>query len=226
MSWLDRAIENTQEILEREAVEKLVLLMTAAAPCKGSGAVFRRIAQATSAETILDYSAEIRFGLVFKALRFEIEFEPLGRKGPDLKVSQDGQSTYVEVKRFRPSVADDGPTVGIGGELMPYGNLEKTVKRIEDELAKKFSQVEADSGIVAFWSDHSTVEAIDFELAIRHMRSDGETGVRQVPDGILLSIFASGWMSAIGQQLYCEALKPLSEPFSTWVHDLKRFSMP
>jgi hypothetical protein len=32
MSWLDRAIENTQEILEREAVEKLVLLMTAAAP--------------------------------------------------------------------------------------------------------------------------------------------------------------------------------------------------
>ena len=170
MSWLDRAIENTQEILEQEAGEKLVLLMTAAAPCKGSGAVFRRIAQATSAETILDYFAEIRFGLAFKGMRFEIEFEPYGRKGPDLKVIRDGQSTYVEVKRFRPSVADDGPTVGIGDELMPYGNLDKSVKRIEDELAKKVRQVEADSGIVAFWSDHSTVEVIDFELAtlLRH----------------------------------------------------------
>lgn len=109
---------------------------------------------------------------------------------------------------------------------MPYGNLEKSVKRIEDELAKKFRQVAAGRGIVAFWSDHSTVEDIDFELAIRHMRSDGETGVRPVPDGILFSIFASDWMSAAGQQLYCEALKPLSEPFSTWVQDLKRFSTP
>jgi hypothetical protein len=230
MNWVmnpqGRAIKNIREVLEREAGDKLVVLMNAAAPFKGSGAVFRRMSQATSAETMLDYSAEIRFGLTFKGLRFEIEFEPCGSKGPDLAVFRDGQSTYVEVKRFRPSIEDDGPTVGIGDELMPYGNLQQSVKKIEDELARKFIQVQAGSGIVAFWSDHSTIEDIDFELAIRNMRSDNETGVRRVPDGILFSIFASDWMSAAGQQLYCEALKPLSEPFSTWVQELKRFSMP
>lgn len=100
MSWQDRAIKNTQEILEREAVERLALLMNASAPCKGSGAVSRRIAQATSAETILDYFAEIRFGLAFKELRFEIEFEPCGSKGPDLAVFRDGQSTSSKSSDF------------------------------------------------------------------------------------------------------------------------------
>ena len=225
MSWLDRAIKNIPQVLEREAVAKLVLLMNAAAPLKGSSAVFRRMAQATSAETILDYLAEIRFGLTFRGLRFEVEFEPRGRRGPDFAVFRDRHSTYVEVKRFRPSVEHDGPIAGIGDELMPYGNLQKSAKRIEDELARKFRQVEVGSGIVAFWSDHATIEDIDFELAIRNMRSDHEAGVRRVPDGILFCIFASDWMSAAGQQLYCEALKPLSEPFSRWVRELQHFSM-
>jgi hypothetical protein len=105
---------------------------------------------------------------------------------------------------------------------MPYGDLNKNIKRIEDELATKITRVQAVSGIVAFWSDHATVEDLDFELAIRSMRSDHEIGVRRVPDGILFAIFASDWMSAAGQKLYCEALKPLSEPYSTWTQELQR----
>ena len=123
MSWLDRAIKNIPQVLEREAVAKLVLLMNAAAPLKGSSAVFRRMAQATSAETILDYLAEIRFGLTFRGLRFEVEFEPRGRRGPDFAVFRDRHSTYVEVKRFRPSVEHDGPAAGVVGGVSVIGNV-------------------------------------------------------------------------------------------------------
>lgn len=222
MTWRERAIENLQEVLERGTLGILVPSINSAALHQGSGAVFRRIAQATSAEAMFDYFAEIRFGLIFKELRFEIEFEPHGRRGPDVAVSRDGQTAYVEIKRFRPAWENDGPPARIGGQLMPYGDLNKSVKTIEDELAKKITQVRGGSGIVAFWSDHTTIEDIDFEIAIRNMRSDHETGVRRVPEGVLFSIFASDWMGAAGQKLYCEALKPLSEPYSTWTQELQR----
>ncbi len=151
----------------------LVPSINAVALYQGSEAVFRRIAQATTAAAILDYFAEIRFGLIFKELRFEMEFEPQGRRGADVAVSRDGQSAYVEIKRFRPALEDDSPNAGIGHELVPYGNLKKSVNRIEDELAGKFMQVQDGSGIVAFWSDHATIEDVDFELAIRNMRAGG-----------------------------------------------------
>lgn len=227
MHWQERAVKNIQAVLGRTQGDRLFQLIEAAAGLKGSESTFERIARAARSEDmagVLDYFAEIRWGLTFSELKFEAEFEPRGKEGPDLLVSRDGHPAYVEVKRFRPSLEDDGPTAGIEGELMPYGDLQRSVKKIGDELAKKFRQVEAGSGIVAFWSDHTAIEDVDFELAIRSMWSDNETGVRQVPDGILFSIFGSDWMSATGQQLYCEPLRPLSEPFSTWVHDLKQAS--
>jgi hypothetical protein len=225
MHWQERAVKNIQEVLGRVQGDRLFQLIKAAAALKGSESTFERIARAAKAEDmagVLDYFAEIRWGLTFAGLKFDAEFEPCGKEGPDLLVSRDGQPAYVEVKRLRPSVEDNGPPTGIEGELMPYGNLQRSVRKIEDELVGKFRQVEGGSGIVAFWSDHTTIEDIDFELAIRNMRSDNETGVRRVPDGVLFSIFGSDWMSAAGQQLYCEALRPLSEPFSTWVHELKQ----
>jgi hypothetical protein len=76
-------------------------------------------------------------------------------------------------------------------------------------------------GIVAFWSDSITFEDIEFELAIRHIQRDEEKGIHRVPDGFLFSIYASGWTSTGGQQLYCSALKPVSQPFSTWMEELR-----
>lgn len=224
MHWQERAVKNIRAVLGRTGGDRPFQLIKAAAALKGSESTFERIAHATQADGLADYFAEIRWGLTFSGLRFEAEFEPCGKEGPDLLVSRDSQRAYVEVKRFRPSPEDNGPTAGIEGELTPYGDLQRSVKKVEDELAKKFRQVDVGTGIVAFWSDHAAIEDVDFELAIRNMRSDNETGVRQVPHGVLFSIFASDWMSASGQQLYCEAFRPLSEPFSTWVQELKHAS--
>ena len=53
----------------------------------GSESVFRRMARAKGTEAILDYLAEIRFAMIFVGSRFEPEFEPDGKKGPDLRIS-------------------------------------------------------------------------------------------------------------------------------------------
>lgn len=171
----------------------------------------------------MDYVAEIRFGLTFAELQFRSAFEPLGRKGPDLSVSRNNQSAFVEVKRIRPRLKGDQlvPRSGDENELVQYGNPEMAVKTIEDELLAKFGQVKLGTGIVAFWSDSITFEDIEFELAIRHIQRDAEKGVYRVPEGLLFSIFASRWTSAGGQQLHCAALRPVSEPFWTWMDELR-----
>jgi hypothetical protein len=172
MHWQEKAVKNIHAVLGQDQGDRLSQLVKAAAALKGSESLFERIARAPQAEGMADHVAEIRWGLIFSELRFEVEFEPCGKEGPDLRVSRDGRRAYVEVKRFRPSLEDNGPTAGIEGELMPYGDLQRNVKRIGDELAKKFRQVDAGSGIVAFWSDHGAIEDVDFELAVREMWSD------------------------------------------------------
>lgn len=226
MTWQGKAIRQVRETLELTQGNALVDYMKAASSLQGSESVFRRIAEAAKAEdigAIWDYFAEIRFGLTFAGLQFDTTFEPLGRKGPDLSVSRNRQSACIEVKRLRPRAKGD-QLVTRGGdenELVQYGNPEMAVKTIEDELLAKFGQVKVGIGIVAFWSDSITFEDIEFELAIRHIQRDAEKGIHRVPDGLLFCMYASGWTSTGGQQLYCAALKPVSEPFSTWMEELR-----
>jgi hypothetical protein len=225
MTWQEKAIRQVGETLEQTQADALVHYMKVASSLKGSESVFRRIAevQAEDVGAIWDYIAEIRFGLKFAGLQFDTTFEPLGRKGPDLSVSRNRQSAYVEVKRLRPRAKRD-QLVTRGGdknELVQYGNPETAVKTIEDELLAKLGQVNVGIGIVAFWSDSITFEDIEFELAIRNIQRDAEKGIHRVPEGFLFSIYATGWTSTGGQQLYCSALKPVSQPFSTWMEELR-----
>jgi hypothetical protein len=227
MTWQEKAIRQIGETLDPTQANALVDYVKAASSLKGSESVFRRIAQAAKAGNsgaILDYFAEIRFALTFAKLQFDTAFEPLGRTGPDLSVSRNRQSASVEVKRLRPRAKRDELVSQSGGEneLVQYGNPEMAIKKIEDELLAKLRQVKVGIGIVAFWSDSITFEDIEFELAIRHIQGDAEKGIHRVPDGLLFSLYASDWTSARGQQLYCAPLKPVSEPFSIWMEELKK----
>ncbi|HXM64509.1 MAG TPA: hypothetical protein VN950_26850 [Terriglobales bacterium] len=227
MTWQEKAIRQIRETLEPAQANALVDYIKAASSLRGSESVFRRVAQAARAKdvgAILDYFAEIRFGLTFAELQFDTAFEPLGEKGPDLSVSRNCQSACIEVKRLRPRAKGDQLVSRSGdeNELVQYGNPEMAVKKIEDELLAKFRQVKVGIGIVAFWSDSITFEDIEFELAIRHIQGDAEKGIHRVPDGLLFSIYASGWTSTAGQQLYCAALKQVLEPFSIWMEELKK----
>ncbi len=226
MTWQEKATRQVTGTLPPTQGNALVEYMKAASSLEGSESVFRRIAQAAKARdigAILDYVAEIRFGLTFAELQFHTAFEPLGRKGPDLSVSRNNESAFVEVKRIRPRLTGDQLVTRSGddNELVQYGNPEMAVKTIEDELLAKFGQVKLGTGIVAFWSDSITFEDIEFELAIGHIQGDAEQGIYRVPEGLLFSIYASDWTSAGGQQVHCAALKSVSEPFSTWMEELR-----
>jgi hypothetical protein len=202
-------------------------LIDAAGPLCSSESVFRRIAQAKECQAVLDYLAEIKFALIFAGLRFEVRLEPCGRDGPDLLVSRDGRSSYVEVRRCRPPDDETDlpclPEVSEefgDGLLVPYGDLEKGAKWIEDELSAKFRQISEGTGIIALWSDRLAIEEVEFEVAIRHLRIDFANGIKQIPAGLLFCIFGWDWFTG-SQRFHCGILRELEEPFAIWASDLK-----
>ena len=195
----------------------LVDHIRAAARLGRSESICRRIAQAKNTEQILDYVAEVRFGLLFAHLRFATGFEPLGVKGPDLFISRDGQSAYVEVKRFRPGDRVEE----IDEELTRYGNPAKDIKKVLDGILDKFKQLDCGNGVVALCSDHDDLEELEFELAMKDIALDSGTGIRELPDTLLFCVYAPAWRR-VGQRIYAEPFKKLSEPFLIWVDDLRR----
>ena len=216
MTWQERAINHVRQIFPVQA-DVLVDHIRAAARLGRSESICRRIAQAKNTEQILDYFAEVRFGLMFAHLRFATGFEPLGLRGPDLSISRDGQSVYVEVKRLRPG----GRVEEIGNELTPYGNPAKDIKKVLDGMTDKFKQLDCGNGVVALCSDHDDLEELEFEFAMKDIALDSGTGIRELPDTLLFCVYAPAW-SRVGQRTYAEPFKKLSEPFLTWVDDLRK----
>jgi hypothetical protein len=102
-NWKKRAFDRFNKSFSPQQVKTFTRLVDIASTFLGSESVFRRISQTKEHEAVFNYLAEIRFGLTFTSLEFELQFEPCGEKGPDLLVSRNGQSAYVEVRRIRPS---------------------------------------------------------------------------------------------------------------------------
>src|SRR2546426_3148996 len=161
MTWQEKAINHIRQMFPAQT-GVLVDHIRAAARLGRSESICRRIAQAKNTEQILDYVAEVGFGLLFAHLRFATGFEPLGLKGPDLSISRDGHSAYVEVKRFR----SDGHAEEIcrseehTSELQSPCNL---VCRLLLEK-KKHNQSLARAVLFAKGADH-----YDRDLAIRNL---------------------------------------------------------
>ena len=223
MTWQDKASNRINQVLPSRHAVRLVELLRIMAPMNGSEAKFRRLAGATSEEAIWDIHAEIRFALIFLGLQFNVEFEPLGEEGPDLVISRDGYSAYVEVKRFRETSGGRGPDLSIVADepLRQYGDPPKDIAKVRAALLKKFGQVEGGNGIVAFWSDNEELEDLEFAFAVMGVWEDLQRQLQKVPDSFLFSVFASGWID-IGRQrqIYCRFVRPTIEPFLNWAKDL------
>lgn len=195
----------------------------------GVGSALRRIADAPDREQLCDYLAEIRYALVFVELGFSVQFEPLGRKGPDLGISRNGHDAVVEVKRFR-QVDPGPPGISLSDEefldgtflLEPYGNPERDVKRIVSQITEKFRQVRNSDSIIAFWNeDESDIET---EIAVRDLRSSTAQQGFTLPAGLLFILYGSSWQRP-RQQFYCFPFRILGRPHSSWMRELKSFSV-
>jgi len=226
-NWKKRAFDRFNKSFSPQQVKVFARLVDIASTFLGSESVLRRISQAKEDQAVFDYLAEIRFGLTFASVEFELQFEPCGEKGSDLLVSRNGQSAYVEVRRIRPSQVEPTlPFLDLTDEsskamLVKYGDFERSVRKIEDELSDRFSQVGESASIIASWSDRFLVEDVDFELAIRHLLIDSQTGAKRIPVGLLFCIFGWDWFTAGVPGLHCGVLRQLAEPFVSWTRDLE-----
>lgn len=227
--FLDKANRNLLLLLGKNEAQLWGSRLDRAQQLPGVGSTLKRIAHAPDREQLCDYLAEIRYALVFVGLGFKVQFEPLGKKGPDLRISRNGHDAVVEVRRFRQ--ADSGPPeISLSDKeflddtclLEPYGNPERDVKKIASGIADKFKQVGSSVSIIAFWNEDEN--DIETEIAVRELCNATAQHGFTLPPGLLFILYGSSWRRP-RQQIHCFPLRTLGAPQSDWMRELESFSV-
>jgi len=221
---LERTIDRVARManLAFREPDHFISLVHRAAGIEGVEAVFQRMNKRDD-DQALDHLAEIKYGLLFRDLRFLARFEPTGLEGPDLMVERDRVSAFVEVKHYRSKEADSIPeTFDHGGTLLAYGgNPACTQGQIEKDLLCKIRQIEPKNGvqhgILAVWSDRSSFENDVFKGAV------GRIPPKEAKQrGLRFCIFASDFVAAdVPQRFYCEPVSLPEAPFRNWIEDIE-----
>lgn len=134
----------------------------------GSAVKFHEIANESNKEQLLDTLAEVKYAVIFSELDFSVEIEPLRKESqganPDLRISKDSYSSFVEVGRFRPSRNPVPMLSSTSGVLSEYGDPQRDWQKIFDKVEGKFRQAGGD-GIIAFWNNNDNLEYVEVESA-------------------------------------------------------------
>ena len=193
--------------------------------------MFVKIASASDKDQLEDYLAEVRYALVFAGLGFQVEIEPFGGKGPDLRVSRDGHQALVEITRFRKiypgpaefDICDENDEL----ELPDYGDVHRDVRKSFEKLLSKFSQVGDEQSIIAIWNDDGDLEEGEVKTAVNALCEDSEQHILSLPNGLLFVLYGSPWVRTIDhKQLYCFPLRhPDQQDQITWQREFERFTV-
>jgi len=221
---MDKALQKTAQFGNQYAVQWVQKQFKRVQQMPGANRVFRRIASASDKEQLDDYLAEVRYALVFAGLGFQVEIEPFGSKGPDLRVSRDGQSVAVEVMRFR-KMYPGPPVLDLENEnlLLPeYGNPPRDIRKAFEKILAKFPQIENEQAIIAIWNDDGDLEELEVATAVDDMRRDVYRHVLSLPDGLLFVLYGSDAIRAGDhKQLYCFPLRYAEQPYHVaWQQEL------
>ena len=81
---MQKAIENTRKFLGEQSAVFAERWFRRAQEITKANRVFQRIASVKDKDQLLDYFAEVQYALLFVGFDFEVEFEPMGNRGPDL----------------------------------------------------------------------------------------------------------------------------------------------
>lgn len=151
-------------------------------PMHGASHKFDVIANIMDVEQLRDILAEVKFAVIFAHLGFQVELEPfennsLASPNPDMRIMRDGESSIVEIKRFRqPDVYSPGQRL----QRLPdniselhtfpsYGHPAKDMQKIFTEIEKKFKQAGTD-GIIAIWNSNDELSPPEVEAAVYSIR--------------------------------------------------------
>ena len=219
---MDKALANVKQLLGEQAAQWYRKYFERVQQMPRANAVFGRIASAIDKEQLADYLVEIQYALIFAGLSFQVEFEPLGSKGPDLGITRDGQPIIVEITRFR-KIYPGPPVLDLSNEnliLPEYGNPPRDIRKAFAKILLKFPQVSNQLGIIAIWNDDEDLEEAETETAVSDLRSDASRGIRSLPNGLLFVLYGSKWIG--NKQLYCFPVRHLDQPYQTWREELER----
>ncbi len=126
----EKAVHRIEELLPSENVVYWRTLLEAMNYLPTASRKFSRIVEAADIEELHDLLAEIRYILVFVGLNFHVEVEPLGKKGPDIKIARNDHDALVEIKRFRkvnPGPLKFSPSMTT---IPTYGNISRDTKEL------------------------------------------------------------------------------------------------
>ena len=223
---MDKALQKVAEFNQQDqyAIQWIHAELERIRQIPGASRLIRRIATASDKGQLDDYLAEVRYALIFAGLGFQVEIEPFGSKGPDLRVSRNSQSASVEVMRFRkvfpgPPVFDLDNDTGL---LPEYGNPPRDIRKAAEKIQAKFSQIGHEQAIIAIWNDEEELEELEVATAVNFIRQDAHRNILSLPEGLLFILYGSNARHEGGQkQLYCFPLRyPRQSHEVAWQQEL------
>jgi hypothetical protein len=221
---METALERASQLISPGEILLLQKQFKRIQQMPGASGLFRRVASATDREQLADYLAEVRYALIFAGLQFEVQIEPLGRQGPDLKVSRDDHEAFVEVMRFR-KVSSGPPPLDLSDEnlvLQVYGNPLRDIQKTFEKLVAKFRQVQDAQAIIVIWNDDGDLEELEVQAAVMSLREDASRGILLLPSSIIFVLHGSPWIQAGNhKQLHCFTLHIADQSCQlAWKHEL------
>ena len=223
---MDKALQKVSKfyVKDKHAVQVLQKHFELIQELPGANKLFKRIASASDKEQLDDYLAEALYVLVFAGLGFQVEIEPFGNKGPDLRITRDSQQAVVEIMRFR-KVYSGIPVLDFSGGITPlpeYGNLRRDIRKAFEKIQAKFDQVGEEDSVIAIWNDEEELEDIEVEWAVRDIRNDASRNLLSLPNGLQFVLYASKWVRAgDNKQIYCFPIQYNSQPqITSWQREL------
>lgn len=224
---MQKALENVRRRLGNAAAELWRERFARIHKMPGSNRKFKEIARAATPEQLNDYLAEVRYALLFAGLGFQVELEPLVESGPDLGISRDTHSAYVEVQRYR-QIYPGPPELSLSQEediLQHYGDPERDIRKVIEKMRSKFRQLGAKDSVLAIWNDEDELEDLEVIQAVRELRQDAAGQIRQLPSGLSFVLYGSAWINS-QQQLYCYPLRDSNPPhLQEWMAELENSSV-
>jgi len=207
----EAALDRIRELCGGDMARRCASWVQVAASWPGACPLLERISNAGGRNQILDCLCEVRYGLVFDHLGFEVTVEPSGRKGPDFGVSRDGMHAMLEVSRF--TLVNSGPPAWAdAGLLTEYGNPQDDMNKALAKIQGKYRQLLGDLSILALWNDDEALEDLEVQFAAQTLIDDS-----QRPESLQFILYGSPWLST----LLCFPLPATSGYIQSWIDDLR-----
>lgn len=184
-SVLDRAIGRIKSLLEPRQIPPGHPHLRAISLLPRGDRILRRLSRVSDVESLRDVLAEVHSALLFAGLGFAVEVEPLGQKGPDLRVQLDEHSLLVEISRLR--LKRRMPVLDLAERPLMLANLGpplEDVRRAFQKICSKLPQLAAQPGILLIWDDDEVLDEAHVATAsqwmLKHSEADSLKNVERL----------------------------------------------